>query len=156
MKLTSTAGFTLIEVMIAMAIIGILAAIALPAYQAHVGRSQAARVMAEASGLRSIIEACLNEGKMTVGAGANDCNPKAVGSSLIDGVSQTGMVLAPGHGVPQVTVGAGGVATIEATFSNTAFPLFHTKTLTWSRALDGGWSCSTTIDDYFRPKGCDL
>lgn len=156
MKLpSSSAGFTLIELMIVVAIIGILAAVALPTYQAHVAKSQAARVMAEASGLRSLLEACVNEGKTTIGAGAGDCDPSAVGSALLTGASQTGATLPTGTGVPQVTFIAGGAITIEAEFGNNAIPLFTTETLTWTRTVDGSWSCSTTIDVIYRPKGCN-
>lgn len=157
MKLpSSSAGFTLIELMIVVAIIGILAAVALPAYQAHVAKSQAARVMTEASALRSLLESCVNEGKITIGAGDRDCDPSAVGSNLITGVSQTGAALPAGTGVPQVTFIPGGAITIEAIFGNNAIPLFATETLTWTRTVDGSWSCATTIDAIYRPKGCDL
>ncbi|OZY83907.1 prepilin-type cleavage/methylation domain-containing protein [Cellvibrio mixtus] len=156
MKQFSSIGFTLIELMIVISIIGILAAVALPAYQTHVGKSQASRVMVETGGLRSLVEACLNEGKTTVGSGDGECDPGAVGSTLIDGASQVGAVLPVGQGVPQVTVAADGVVAIEAKFGGSAYPLFHTKTLTWSRTADGSWNCTTTIDTFFRPKGCDL
>ncbi len=155
MKKNISAGFTLIELMIVVAIIGILAAVAIPSYQVHVAKSQASRVMSEASGLRALVETCLNEGVTAVGGAADECDPGAVGSNLIDGTSQTGAVLPAGQGVPQVTIAATGAVTIVATFSASAVPAFNTKTLTWARTVDGAWSCTTTIDEIYRPKGCN-
>ena len=151
----SVKGFTLIELMIVVSIIGILSAVAIPAYQTYVGKSQASRVMVEAGGLRSLLETCVNEGKTTIGSGNNECDPGAVGSTLIDGASQTSAVLPIGQGVPQVTFSVDGSIEVVATFSSAAFPILQTKTLTWSRSQGGDWSCSTTIDEVFKPTGCD-
>lgn len=50
-------GFTLIELMIVIAIIGILAAIAMPAYQDYIAKSQAAEALTLATGLKQTIHA---------------------------------------------------------------------------------------------------
>jgi type IV pilus assembly protein PilA len=54
-------GFTLIELMIVVAIIGILAAIAIPAYQDYTGRAQASEVLSATSGVRADVGIYLSE-----------------------------------------------------------------------------------------------
>ncbi|QNW95074.1 prepilin-type N-terminal cleavage/methylation domain-containing protein [Acinetobacter seifertii] len=54
-------GFTLIELMIVVAIIGILAAIAIPAYQDYTVRTKWASNVADVEGLKSAIKNCLND-----------------------------------------------------------------------------------------------
>ena len=68
-------GFTLIELMIVIAIIGILAAIALPMYQDYISKSQVTRVRGEIASAKTAVDAGLFDGKEIVidinGATAN-------------------------------------------------------------------------------------
>ncbi|WBH48064.1 hypothetical protein PALA47_04833 [Pseudomonas aeruginosa] len=59
-------GFTLIELMIVVAIIGILAAIAIPQYQDYTARTQVTRAVSEVSALKTAAESAILEGKEIV------------------------------------------------------------------------------------------
>src|SRR5690606_13661391 len=152
----SKAGFTLIELMIVVAIVGVLAAVSIPQYQHYVARSQASRVMSEAAALKSMIENCFVHRRYSISAG--ECDPSAGGSTLVVGAAQNGALLASGTGVRQVTIDAvSNTARIVATFGNQAVGLLVSagaNQLTWSRDANGVWSCSATIPEQYRPKAC--
>lgn len=61
-------GFTLIELMIVVAIIGILAAVAIPAYQDYVTRAKWGKVIAAGEGVKIAIGECLNDNTGATGA----------------------------------------------------------------------------------------
>ena len=123
-------GFTLIELMIVVAIIGILAAIAIPQYQNYIARSQVTRAMGEAGQLKTAVETCLLDGKTTVGAAAGECQMGATGSNILTGAAQSGETLPTGTGVPQVTPTLTQTAPIVATFGGNAAEALKTKTIT--------------------------
>lgn len=153
-------GFTLVELMIVVAIVGILAAIALPMYQTYVARSQATRVMGESASLRVPVEICLTEGRTAgMGAGATQCDPAATGSSLMampgaDGAAPTAGALPAGMGVPAVTFPAAGGAQIEVVFGNSAAAAIAGERLTWTFTSSTGWTCTSSLASHYKPAAC--
>ncbi|SLJ83535.1 pilin [Psychrobacter sp. DAB_AL43B] len=158
---TAQKGFTLIELMIVVAIIGILAAIAIPQYQNYIAKSQVSRVMGETGNLKTAVEDCMNSGRTasivnTGGTGATTCSLGAT-TSNIQGAAVTNGSDAT-DGFPLVSIdGEANTASIAATFSNNAASTLQAtgkNTLTWTRLANGTWSCWTTVEDKYRPSSC--
>jgi type IV pilus assembly protein PilA len=141
--------------MIVVAIIGILAAIAIPQYQTYVAKSQATRAMGEASYVKNVIEICINHGRTVIGLGATECDPQATGSNILSGASQ-GVALPPGFmgGVPRATIGT--PTTVVATFGYSAAQVLQNgQTIVWTRDANGSWDCSSPlVANAYKPAGC--
>ncbi len=79
-------GFSLIELMIVVAIIGILAAIAIPAYQNYIARSQVSEVFSLAQAAKSQIQILYSQGKLnTVTSGSTSADFRTIGITTTSG-----------------------------------------------------------------------
>lgn len=154
-------GFTLIELMIVVAIIGILAAIAIPQYQNYIARTQASRAVAEAGAGKTVVETCALSGQTNEG----ECDYGFTGSDILAGALQNAAddeELPSGTGVPQVTFSDDGGATIVATLGNNVASAITGATATWTRSTNGTWTCNMAAgtagawDDDYAPSGCPV
>ena len=141
-------GFTLIELMIVVAIIGILAAIAIPAYQDYTVRSKVTELINAAGVCKtSVAEYYQTKGTMPIDVPTSGCSTSGTANSAAPLISATG----------DITVNAAaGLAT----------QLGATKTLGYKAQFSGaagtpitGWDCAATngitnITPKYLPASC--
>ena len=139
MKRSIQKGFTLIELMIVVAIIGILAAIALPAYSDYTKRAKVSEIILAASSARTAIAEVVTAGNLTA-------MPATV--EVQSSVSKYVASVAYAAGVITATASAGGTG--DATIDGQTITLTGTANTTSQVA----WVCGGSIDAKFRPGSC--
>lgn len=152
--MNDTRGFTLVELMIVIAIIGVLSAVVMPQYQNYIAKVQVSRIVGEVSQLRYSVEDCLYNGLLNIGLSINECDPRASGSNFISGSSQIGVVLLNNTGVAQISNPLTQQSTITATVSNQTSPAIHGKKIIWERNSNGSWFCKSNIEQKYLESHC--
>lgn len=149
-------GFTLIEVMVVVAIIGILAAIATVQIGRFVVKTQVNQVMFESGQLRQDIEICLVQGRTILGNTRGDCHLSAGFSHLMDPrLGNSGQRdNRPYLGTPVITTPLSETTIITTTFGGNASSVISGEKLIWSRQNTGSWTCHCTLAARYKPVGC--
>lgn len=142
-KMKNQQGFTLIELMIVVAIIGILAAIALPAYQDYTARAQASEGLKATAGLQSDIGVYVAENGALTGVGSDAGITGSAGGINGKYITDGGVSVGTDSGV------------ISIPFDNGAL---SGETMTLTPNLNGAqissWQCAGLSNTQWLPSGC--
>jgi type IV pilus assembly protein PilA len=146
MKKQLQQGFTLIELMIVVAIIGILAAVAIPAYQDYTAKAQASEAYTLLGGLKTpVSEAISNDASLT-----NSCVLPG------NGVATSGRYVASISAAVADTSNCALTATFKTAGVNTKLaPSGTAATVTFTYTPStGAWTCATSLPTEIRTKAC--
>lgn len=154
MKAQMQKGFTLIELMIVVAIIGILAAVALPAYQDYTARAKVTEVNLQVSSCKGAVsEFIQSNGTFPANADAAGCSSTAETKYMAAGMTVGNLGVITSGLIRNVATGADGFSIILQPTTDQA------RTAAMVNATDPilGWSCGTNAaqaDWKFFPASC--